>query len=197
MCFKDCVERDPNETPIQFRAKISLEIYVVAYLQTIAMSGTCEYSHLWAYPTVWDCAIYPNLSYRPDYVFMFGHNNELFEICGACKINAQEISYALQVEIIEESRASHSCHRAVEDVVRELEIRAEFPNIPYGFLYVTVAHLRHKLAHVEDIFFQKNDKEYEVIPSKVGLFETRMRLVCQVLCEMFETRENGTRYIGY
>ncbi len=35
--FKDCITRNPNETPLVHRAKISIEIYTLAELQRISI----------------------------------------------------------------------------------------------------------------------------------------------------------------
>jgi hypothetical protein len=190
-CLLDCISRDPQETPLMYRAKVSLEIYILFEIQRLDTSG------IWSIPTAWDCAILPNLNFRPDYIFIFDQNNSLYETCGACKINSHEIGYILQVEIIEESRKTHSLARNPSDSQRELEIRETFPGIPIGFLYITVAHVKHLHAHPDDVFFHKVDQEYQLLSDRVEAFQIRAQQVLDTLFEMFENHEDGTRFIGH
>jgi hypothetical protein len=190
-CLLDCIQRDPNETPLMYRAKVSLEIYIVCEIQRLDTCG------IWSIPTTWDCAVFYGLSFKPDMVFIFDQNNSLYETCGACKINSREIGYILQVEIIEESRKTHSLARNPSDEIRELEIRETFPGIPIGFLYITVAHTRHVNAHPDDVFFHKVDQEYQLLSHRVSCFQIRAQQVLDTLFEMFENHEDGTRFIGH
>ncbi len=190
-CFLDCVARDPNETLLMYRAKVSLEIYILCEIQRLDTCG------IWSIPTTWDCAVFYGLSFKPDLVFIFDQNNSLYETCGACKINSREIGYILQVEIIEESRKTHSEARNPSDSQRELEIRQTFHGIPIGFLYITVAHTKHFNAHPDDVFFHKVDQEYQLLSHRIEAFQNRVQLVLETLFEMFENHEDGTRFIGH
>jgi len=78
--FDYCIRSDPNETPLIRRAKITLEIYMLAELVRIAMLPDGNYS-LWANHTSWDCAIYPGLSYKPDIVIFLLIRMEIYWIC--------------------------------------------------------------------------------------------------------------------
>jgi hypothetical protein len=190
-CLLDCIQRNPNETPLSQRAKVSLEIYILCEIQRLDTCG------IWSIPTTWDCAVFYGLNFKPDLVFIFDQNNSLYETCGACKINSREIGYILQVEIIEESRKTHSLARNPSDSQRELEIRQTFHGIPIGMLYITVAHVKHLHAHADDVFFHKVDQEYKLLPHRVEAFQIRAQQVLDTLFEMFENHEDGTRFIGH
>ena len=77
-CLNDVTRRDPNETPLQYRAKISLEIYTLAELQRQSMLTNNAVDFLWMEPTAWDCAILPGLSYKPDNIWCFDHYGNPF-----------------------------------------------------------------------------------------------------------------------
>jgi hypothetical protein len=190
-CLLDCIQRNPQETPLINRAKVSLEIYILCEIQRLDTCG------IWSIPTTWDCAVLYGLNFKPDMIFIFDENNSLYETCGACKINSREIGYILQVEIIEESRKTHSLARNPSDSQRELEIRQTFHGIPIGMLYITVAHVKHLYAHQDDVFFHKVDQEYQLLPDRVEAFQIRAQQVLDTLFDMFENHEDGTRFIGH
>lgn len=179
---------------------MSLEIYVLAELQRIAQHQSKTF--LWYEPTTWDCAVLPGLGYKPDHMWLFGPNFEVFEVlaeCGARKIDPSVVRYALQLEIVEESRTQHSKQRGVSDAAREAQIRNVFAGIPLGFVYVTVAHQGHKHANRDDIFFRRReaeDSEFEVIANRALALTNRMQSVVWMMQEMFEARDNGTKFVG-
>ncbi len=199
-CLADCIANDPNETPLQLRAKISLEIYFLAELQNL------DESRMFYNPTSWDCAIYPGLAFKPDCAYIFSRHNRLLKTCGAEKINKHKIGYILQLEIIEESRASHSAARSISDKDREAQIRQVFQPVPMGFLYVTVAHTKHTCAHADDIYFQKSrsgidsitsNTEYALIPARADAFRELVVSTLAQLFEMLDTQLDGTRCLGH
>lgn len=145
-CLEDAVRRDPKEKPLLYRAKVSLEMYLlgeVLYSSDFFLSD----------PTSWDCPILPGLSFKPDCIWCFDDCGDVIELGSASKLNLNHIKYSLVLEILEDSRLAHSESRDISDEDREMEIRDLFAsqNIPIGFLYVTVAHKKHENAHADDI----------------------------------------------
>ena len=194
ICFKDCIARDPNETPLQFRRKITLEIFTLAELQRIAI----ETDSLTFYePTSWDCAILPNLNFKPDIIWCFDEYGNLFTTAGACKLDTREIYYTIVLEIIEESRKAHSAARSISDEDREKEIRNVFGTEKIGFLYVTVAHAKHTSAHVDDIFFDRDSEEYFVINEKFSFWQTRISHLVKTLQNMLDEKSCQTVVLGH
>lgn len=194
-CFDDCIKRDPEETPLQYRSKLTLEIYTLAELQRQSLEE--ESSFLFYEPTVWDCPIFPGSDRKPDNAWLVDNNSNILITAGACKINTGEISYALILEVLEHSREEHSKARDVSDEKREQEIRNVFAHIPVGFLYVTMAHIKHRRANKEDVFFEKNvNGEYEIIEGREEAFQKRMSEVRAKLVEMYINKANKSYYIG-
>jgi len=195
-CLDDAIMRDPNEQPLMQRAKISLEIFMLAELQRHAML-----THDWFInqPTTWDCAIFPTLSFKPDVIWCFDEFNDVIELGNATKLNLNAIKYALQFEIIEESRVTHSKARHIPDEERERQIRGLLSSqrIPLGFLYATVAHNKHFNAHPDDVFFKKVNQEYEVMPDKMQAWMDRIQGIRLALLKMVEEHSNETVYIGH
>ena len=132
LCLKDVVRRDPNETPLQLRAKVSLEIYLLAELQRQSMlaTNTDATNFLWMEPTAWDCAILPGLSYKPDNIWCFDCQGNPFVTAGACKMNVKDIGYVLQLEVLEHGVQQYSQSSHVSDTQRENEIRVVFAGVP-------------------------------------------------------------------
>ena len=94
---------DPEETPLQLRAKISLEIYTLAELQRLSMESNDAMNFMWAEPTAWDCPILPGLPYKPDNIWCFTPQGHVFETAGSCTINASEVGYVLILEVLEQA----------------------------------------------------------------------------------------------
>jgi hypothetical protein len=192
-CFKDCIQRDPNETPLQLRRKITLEILCLA--EFIKISFELDLYN-WSEPTSWDCAILPNLGFKPDIIFCFDVNGNIFTTAGACKLDTNEIDYTLIVEIIEESRKTHSAERNPSDEIREMEIRPVFKN-KIGFLYFTVAHKNHLSAHKSDVYFDRNETEYFVMEDRKTEWQKQITNVLTILQNMLERKSQETIFIGY
>jgi len=200
----DAIQRDPKETPLQLRAKVSLEIYTLAELQR--QSAECQegeddednVSFLWADPTAWDCAILPGTNFKPDNIWCFDPAGNPFAVAGACKIDQQKIGYVLILEVLEHGIAQHSAARNVSDKDRERQIRNVFPNIPVGFVYVVMAHTKHLDADPDDVFFAKADgsEEYHVIESRKTSWQNRMNKVRQTLLAMYDSFQNTSQFIG-
>ncbi len=193
ICFKDCTQRDPNETPLQLRRKITLEILCLAELQRISFDLNL---YNWSEPTSWDCAILPNLGFKPDIIFCFDVNGNIFTSAGACKLDTNDIDYTLIVEIIEESRKTHSAARTPSDEIREKEIRLVFRN-QVGFLYFTVAHKNHPNAHESDVYFDRNETEYFVMEYQKSKWQQQITNVLTTLQDMLERKSQETIFIGH
>jgi hypothetical protein len=196
-CLKDVIRRDPNETPLSIRSKITMEIYTLAELQSQAPKN-----HFLAFePTTWDCPILPGLAFRPDCMWVFDNVGQVFVTCGACKIDLSQISYVLHLEVIENSRAQHSKERDIPDEEREQQIRELFNShgINHGLVYATVAHTKHRVKpHDDDIFFaQTENGEYEVMEVRTSEWQRRLDTVRDALIELLETRQNRTILIGH
>jgi len=99
------------------------------------------------------------------------------------------------LEVIEESRASHSAQRSVPDEERERQIHEVFPCI--GFVYVTVAHTKHDKAHADDVFFTKQGEEYVVMESKLETWSQRIDDVRDALISLYDGKKNETIKLGY
>lgn len=196
-CLLDVQKRDPEETPIQARAKLTLEIFTLAELQRQAMNSDKMTNFLWSEPTAWDCAILPGLSYKPDNIWCFDHQGNPFHTAGGCKINSAELSYVLQLEIIEHGMEQHSKARQVSDAQREQEIRTVFGAIPMGVVYVVMAHTKHPGADPADVFFTKNPStdEYMVFPERLQSWQERIGRLTQTLLELYRGRLNETRIV--
>ncbi len=196
--FQDCINRNPKETPLIYRAKITLEIYTLAELQRICMfSDDCYY---WSNPTSWDCKMIPGLTYKPDNLFCFDKNLQLIPYANDLTLNLNQIGYVIIFEVLEEGRKQHSLARSISDVDREANIRnlLDVYNIPLGCLYASMAHIKHFTAHPDDVFFHKLlNGEYEVIPNKLEVFQTRIKDIKDTLSFMFENSFNGTKWIGH
>ena len=196
LCMKDVIARDPQETPLCLRAKISLEIYTLAELQRQAMDSHAEeWSFLLAEPTAWDCAILPGLNYKPDTIWIFGKSGDPFETAGACKIDISTVSYVLMLEVLEHGVEQHSKARNVVDETREHEIRSVFAGIPVGVVYVVMAHTQHAGAKQSDVFFQKVGTEYEVMKNRQSDWELRLRSVRDALVSMYKGKLDKTVHV--
>jgi hypothetical protein len=197
--FKDCIKRNPNETPLIYRAKISLEIYTLAELQRVCMDNDGD-GFYWSNPTNWDCRMIPGLSYRPDNLFCFDNNFQLLVYADDLTLNMNKLRYVLILEILEEGRHQHSKHRNISDEERERDIRKVFDvyNIPVGFLYVSMAHNKHFTPHPDDVFFYKSSSgEYEVLPKRIQSFSTRINEIRDTLNFIFENKLNESKWIGH
>lgn len=192
-CLKDAVLRDPKEQPLITRAKVSLEMYLL---------GEILYSNDFFLnePTSWDCSILPGLAFKPDCIWCFDESGEVVQMGSANKLNLGIVKYALQVEILEDSRSAHSKARDISDEEREVEIRGLFGSqqIPIGFVYVTMAHTKHFNAHPDDVFFAKPEpnKEYQVLASRRDAWLVRVREVQEAILKMFDEKSNETIFIG-
>jgi hypothetical protein len=195
ICFERCIKEDPNEVPLQNRAKITLEICTLAELQRQSLES--EDSFLFYEPTAWDCPILPGSDRRPDNIWCFDRQGIVFVTSGACKINSGDMSYVLILEILEHSIEIHSKTRRTPDEEREKEIRNIFAQIPVGFVYVTMAHVGHTSAHKNDVFFVKGyNGEYEVLKNKERAFQLRIKSVKDKLVDMYINKSNESYWIG-
>ena len=156
------------------RAKVSLEQLMLGELLCQAHDD----SYLWHRPTSWDCAVLPNLSFKPDCLWAFDPAGDLHWIAGAGKLNLGEVARMVIVEILECGIEQHSQARTVPDKQREKEIREvlEEAGVFVQFLYVTVAHDKHPGAHADDRFFKKDVKtgEYMVVSSRKKAWQARI-----------------------
>jgi len=210
ICLKDCIARNPDETPLSLRPKIRMELYTLAELQRLCI----EKDFLFQECTSWDCQVLSDgdsksLGFRPDMLWLFDEQNQLISNFGPDNIISAfpTVSYALVLEINEVSRAHHSTKRSVPDEDRESQMREFFNSlgINMGLIYFTVAHNRQHLlkAHRDDIFFQKNNdnpKEepvYEIIPEKLEAWQTRITQCCEAFLDFVETRSNTTVCFGH
>lgn len=184
------------ETPVTHRAKISIEIYTLAELLRHSPEDLFINN-----PTAWDCAVLPGLGFKPDLIWCFDEYQRLISLGKAEQLNLNVIKYALQLEIIEGSRKMHSMQRSISDEQREFEIRELFKSqrIPFGLLYVTIAHNRHIGAHAEDVFFTKpaQDEEYHILDLKQNAWIDRVIQVRDTLVKMAEDHSNDTICIGH
>ena len=200
--MNDAIKRDPNETPLQLRAKVSLEIYTLADMQRHARDTLDNVSWIFGEaPTTWDCAILPGLSFKPDNLWLFDKFGNFFSTAGSCKINTGDVAYALQLEVTEYGLKQHSDARTPSDAVRERQIRECFKGIPMGFVYIVVAHngFAHVGAHSDDVFFQKpaGTQEYELIENRAIAWNERMEKLLVTLRNMLNEHTNDTVYIGH
>ncbi len=196
-CLTDNIARDPAETPRCERAKISLEIYTIAALQSQNWIG----SFLAQEPTTWDCAVLPGLGFKPDVLWCFNMNDQVIATSSSEKLTMNQIAYALQLEIVEHSRQVHSDLREIPDDEREAQIRHlfGFHSIPVGFVYVTMAHNRHMTAHKDDVFFSKSQLsgEYAVMNHREAAWQTRITELQTTLIDLRARKSNETIYIGH
>ena len=194
-CLIDIIKRDPEETPLQLRAKVSMEIYALCELQRTARLPC----FLGLEPTSWDCPILPSLNFKPDIMWCFDDDDNVFETAGACKLNSDEITYALVLEVVEVSRKHHSAHRSIPDQDREHEIRNLFNGrgVMVGFVYLTVAHTNQAAAQ-DDVFFHKlvGVDEYSVMDSRLDAWKLRIGRVTETLLDLKTQKSNETVYVG-
>jgi hypothetical protein len=115
-------------------------------------------------------------------------------------LNLNQLGYVMIIEVLEEGRRQHSLARSISDEDRERDMRNLFDvyNISLGCLYVTMAHNHHRFPHPDDVFFsKKSNGEYEVMPKKLEAFQTRIAEMRDTLSFMFETKFNGSKWIGH
>jgi hypothetical protein len=199
--FKDCIARNPEETPLIYRAKVSLEIYTFAELQRLSMIDIDDYYGIyWSNPTNWDCRMIPGLTYKPDNIFCFDTNFDLIPYADDLILNLNKIGYVMIVEVLEEGRKQHSLARSISDEERDRNMRnlLDIYNIPMGCLYVSMAHSKHFTAHSDDVFFHKmSNGEYEVIPNRMTAFQNRIKEMRDMLTFIFENKLNESKWIGH
>jgi hypothetical protein len=199
--FEDCILRDPNETPLMYRAQVSIEIYTLAELQRTAFDNLDDHcNYYWSNPTSWDCRMIPGLAYKPDNLFCFDKNMDLLPFADNETLNLNNLGYVMMTEVLEEGKQQHSDARGVSDSDRESDIRTLFDvyKVPIGVLYISMAHTKHFTAHPDDVFFHKiANGEYEVITNRVEAFQVRMKEVLDTLTFMFENKLNSTKWIGH
>ena len=154
--------------------------------------------YLWSEPTAWDCAILPTLAFKPDHIWVFGKQGELFSAAGACKINAALVAHVIVLEVLEVGIEQHSNARSISDPAREAAIRSVFP-CPVDVLYVVVAAYNHPSAHAEDKFFRKpsGSFEYTIVKSRKRAWQARIVQVVAALDKMQSEQSGSTVYIGH
>lgn len=194
-CFVRCIKADPEEIPLEIRAKISLEIYTLAELQRISVENG---AFLLYEPTSWDCATLPDLPYRPDTMWCYDSEGNIFVTAGACKLNKNFISYVLILEILEGSIKQHNDSRSISVFKREQDIREMFVPIPVGFVNVTIAHDLHRKTNPEDVFFTKADGlEYKIISGREKAWQARVCEIRDTLMDFYTYKKNETKFIGH
>lgn len=195
MC-RSCFVSSPH-APVSTRAKISLEIYMFAEISRQAAKHA-KHGYIWSECTAWDCAILPGLGYKPDNIWVFGKNGNIFSTSGACKINKNLVGHVIVLEILEVGIQQHSDARAVSDEKRESEIRNVFHPNPVDFLYVVVAAYNHASAHPDDQFFAKHEGsyEYKVVSKRKSAWQARIKVVLENLEKMYTEKSGNTVFIG-
>ncbi len=204
-CCRQCLKLAIGSTkniPIHLRAKISMEIFMLADLQALAGPNGFAYT-----PTAWDAPVLPGLGFQPDLLYAFDANGEVIELIQKkkCKqkLKLSNVVYALQIEVMEVSRKHHTEHRSIPDEERAQQIRELFNrhNINIGVVWVTVASNRYDLAkpHNDDIFFRKNPytNEYEVMESREEAWKVRIQEVHTAVKSLYDTKSNQTILIGH
>ncbi len=196
-CLEDASKHDPEETPLQLRARVSMEIYTLAELQRL---GAEDNSFLQAEPTAWDCAVLPDLASKPDMIWCFDHEGAVLALAGAQKINLGQVAYALILEILEHGVEEHSLARTIGDREREGNIRGVFERsgVPVGFVYTVMANdTYHVGAKSEDVFFHKDGetKEYSVFPPRLEAWQQRLQAVKQALENCTTTKSKDTVFV--
>lgn len=93
---------------------------------------------------------------KPDNIWCFSKDKELFESAGACKINTADLGFVLVLEVLEHGVQQHSDARSISDADREKQIRKVFGMVSVCFVYVVVAHTKHAGAGLDDVFFVKD-----------------------------------------
>ena len=177
------------------RSKIRLEHLVLSEVERVARELPSAFFD-WSEPTSWDCAVFPETDSKPDFVYVFGPNNELFQTAGSCKLDAGQISHVVILECNERSMQHHSQNRHITDVEREEEIRAPFlqRSVPVDFLYVVVAAFEHTGVDAGDQFFRKTALGcYEIVQSRQSAFQERVRQVIFALQDLRRTFNEGRR----
>lgn len=180
------------------RAKVSIEILMFAELQRLALKGEGDW--LWSEPTSWDCAILPGLSFKPDTIWAFDLNGNVFKNAGTCKLNVGDLGRVIILEVLEHGIQQHSDARSISDAQREKEIRGVFEpsGVIVQFLYVTVAHYKHISAHESDRFFEKKKGtgEYVVVADRKKAWRKRVKKVISTLNDFLKSDNNCTIFIG-
>ena len=173
------------------RIKVRLELFFLAELQRLA-------SHEFLEPTSWDCAVLPGLSYRPDMLWAYDENGNLFNTTGACKLALGEIKHMVILEVLEIGIEQHSKARHVSDSQRESEIRASLTGITVDFVYVVVAAYNHPTADPADKFFSVNKLKntYFVGRSRKKAWEERVKATLRSLTDARKQRLGRTVFIG-
>jgi hypothetical protein len=169
-----------------------------AELQRVSLEGEGDW--LWSEPTAWDCAILPGLSFKPDNIWAFDVNGNVFKNAGTCKLNVGDLGKVIVLEVLEHGIQQHSDARSISDADREKKIRGVFEpsGVVVQFLYVTVAHYKHPTAVASDRFFMKQPKtgEYTVVTNRVTAWRKRIKRVIETLNGFRGSSENSTVFIG-
>ncbi|KAG5183130.1 hypothetical protein JKP88DRAFT_273108 [Tribonema minus] len=185
MCHAHYI-RSPHATTQQ-RAKISLEMHFIASMELVCKDRPGGYT--WAEPSSWDCAVLPGLAFKPDLMWAFDADGNIFSTTGACKLSVPMVRVII-LEVLEVGIAQHSAARTVSDIEREARIRGSLTGILVDFVYVTVAAYKHPSAHPDDKFFAKGcatdpeagkDYEYHVVPCRQAAWEARVRAAVEAL----------------
>jgi hypothetical protein len=178
------------------RATLRLEHFTLTSLQNVAKERELyEFQEC----TSWDCAILPGLGYKPDMLWAFSPQGDMFATAGACKLNLRLIEQIIILEVLEVGINQHSAARRVSDVQREAEIRQSLQGVIIDFVYVVVAAYNHASSHPEDRFFKKYPKRhtYGIEKSRVTAWGLRMNATLEAL-SLARTQKSGkTVYIGH
>ncbi|KAG5179340.1 hypothetical protein JKP88DRAFT_247540 [Tribonema minus] len=154
--------RSPHATTQQ-RAKISLEMHFIASMELQCHDRVRGYK--WAEPTSWDCAVLPGLAYKPDLMWAFDADGNIFSTAGGCKLSAP-MARVIILEVL------------------------ELLGIKVAFVYVTVAAYNHPSAYPDDRFFAKGcatdpeagkDFEYHVEPTRQEAWGARVQAAVEAL----------------
>jgi hypothetical protein len=156
--------------------------------------------HMFRELTTWDCPILPGLNFKPDLLWAFDVHGNCFQTAGACKINLHDVAHIMILEVLEHGRQQHSDARKISDQERERQIRAALLGIPICYVYLSVANdTYHSTAHPEDVFFTKtnNDTEYSIIKERKQAWQTRIKLLVEILIQERMNLGIGTVWLGH
>ena len=174
------------------RARISLEVYLLADLQRISNEER------WLEPSVWDCSTLSGLAYNPGMIWAFDGLGNMFSRVGSCVLN--KIAHVIIVVLLEVGLDRNVPHlQSLAGENKEKEIRLAFPSIPVDIMYVVAAAVTNPAAHLEDkIFSESHDFfEFEVVESRRLAWMTRVACVQSNLCRMYNAKIGESLYIGY
>lgn len=149
-------------------------------------------------PTSWDCAVLPGLPFKPDMMWAFDNDGNLFNTTGACKLSLSHVKHVIILEVLEVGIEQHSKASAVPDAMRENEIRESLAGVVVDFVYAVVAAYNHPGAEPSDKFFRlsKVTNAYGVVASRKEAWRERVRQTLEALVTARQRRTGVTKFIG-